>query len=318
MSLPHGRRQARLKSAVELAKPAIAVAVGVRRAMLLPQQLQRHPRPPQFAMDRSPVRPRPRFLGRDRGRRMSRPSSASSVTPSWQRPAHARAPRPPDAVPGRRRAHPEAGGNLAFGQAGGRQPQHVARCAWVISLQACPAPCGKGAKPCRFADHPTTLVTPVHSWSRSPGTGGRDRSERLVAIDRNAWSRSSGARTYHLSFIFGWTDQPVETLNRIENLATTAIGLDTPICRPTTRLICCCPARPNSTLKKTSGNPCAQIRCRTGSSNRSTISSITAATPGTPSSTSHGGSCRSPVATGPLSVSHCEDWYYPLRKPPVG
>ena len=29
-----------------------------------------------------------------------------------------------------------------------------------------------------------------------------------------------------LSFILGWTDQPVETLKRIQNLATTAIGLD--------------------------------------------------------------------------------------------
>jgi hypothetical protein len=31
-------------------------------------------------------------------------------------------------------------------------------------------------------------------WSRSPGMGGRDQSERLVAINRNSWSRSPGAR----------------------------------------------------------------------------------------------------------------------------
>jgi hypothetical protein len=36
---------------------------------------------------------------------------------------------------------------------------------------------------------------PSTGWSRSPGTGGRDQSERLVAINRNSWSRSSGART---------------------------------------------------------------------------------------------------------------------------
>src|ERR1700746_195990 len=55
-----------------------------------------------------------------------------------------------------------------------------------------PAPCGKGAKPCRFADHPTAPVTPVHRWSRSPGMGGRDQSERVVAINWNEWSRSIG------------------------------------------------------------------------------------------------------------------------------
>jgi hypothetical protein len=35
---------------------------------------------------------------------------------------------------------------------------------------------------------------PSTGWSRSPGTGGRDQSERLVAINRNSWSQSSGAR----------------------------------------------------------------------------------------------------------------------------
>jgi hypothetical protein len=35
----------------------------------------------------------------------------------------------------------------------------------------------KGAKPCRFADHPTAPIIPVH---------------RLVAIARNRWSRSIG------------------------------------------------------------------------------------------------------------------------------
>ena len=54
---------------------------------------------------------------------------------------------------------------------------------------------------------------------------------------------------------------------------------------------------------------CAQIGSRTTCSNPTTISSITAATPGTPSSISPGRSCPSPVANGQPSVSHCEDWY---------
>src|ERR1700686_4798829 len=58
-----------------------------------------------------------------------------------------------------------------------------------------PSSSQKEPSQCRFEDHPTVLITPVHSWSRSPGTGGRDQSERLVAINRNSWSRSPGART---------------------------------------------------------------------------------------------------------------------------
>ena len=41
MALPHGRRQPPLPGAIELAVTAIAVAVGVDAAMLLPRQQQR-------------------------------------------------------------------------------------------------------------------------------------------------------------------------------------------------------------------------------------------------------------------------------------
>ena len=47
--LPHDRRQAPLPGAVEL-------TVGVRRPMLFSQQLQRHARPFQLAIDRRPIR----------------------------------------------------------------------------------------------------------------------------------------------------------------------------------------------------------------------------------------------------------------------
>ena len=123
--LPHGRRQPRLPGAVELAETAIAVAVGVDGAMLLPQQLQRHPWPAQLAVDCRPVRPRSTILGR-RGRRIEPALQLFVRQPFRQRPGQAGTPRPPDAFPGGRRAHPEAGGDLAFGHAGGGQPQHVA------------------------------------------------------------------------------------------------------------------------------------------------------------------------------------------------
>jgi hypothetical protein len=57
-----------------------------------------------------------------------------------------------------------------------------------------PRSCEKGAKPCRFADHPTAPIIPVHrlvaiarnGWSRSIGTLGRNQSELVVAINRCA------------------------------------------------------------------------------------------------------------------------------------
>src|SRR5262245_58305234 len=80
--------------------------------------------------------------------------------------------------------------------------------------------------------------------------------------------------------------------------------------RAISRCCCCRHALPNSTAKKTSGSSCVKIGCQTGSSNPSTISSTTVATLGTRSSISPGRSCPSRVASGPASVTQCEDWYY--------
>jgi hypothetical protein len=40
----------------------------------------------------------------------------------------------------------------------------------------------------QFEDHPTALVTPAHSLVASARNGGRDQSERPVAINWNRWS----------------------------------------------------------------------------------------------------------------------------------
>jgi hypothetical protein len=44
--------------AIQIAEPRVAESVGRRRAVFLPQQRQRHVRPPQIAMHRGPVRDR--------------------------------------------------------------------------------------------------------------------------------------------------------------------------------------------------------------------------------------------------------------------
>src|SRR4029077_6928022 len=61
--------------------------------------------------------------------------------------------------------------------------------------------------------------------------------------------------------------------------------------------------------RKTSGSLCGRTGSQIGSSNPSTISSITAATLGTPSSISLGKSRPSRAATGQPWVTQCEYWY---------
>src|SRR4030095_15745357 len=60
----------------------------------------------------------------------------------------------------------------------------------------------------------------------------------------------------------------------------------------------CRRSRPSSTRSKTSGSSSATTGSPTASSNPTTTSSITAALPGTVSSTSRGQSCRSACAIG--------------------
>jgi hypothetical protein len=54
--LPHRRRQTAFPGAVQFAKPAAAVTVGMGGAVLLPNQLQRYALAAQLAMNRRPVR----------------------------------------------------------------------------------------------------------------------------------------------------------------------------------------------------------------------------------------------------------------------
>ena len=185
MALPHGRRQPRLPGAVELAETAIAVAVGVDGAMLLPQQLQRHPWPAQLAVDCRPVRPRPTILGRDRRRRVEPALQrfvASALPAAARRGRHA---APAGCIP-RRPSRSPRGWRRSCVWTCRRRTASARRgsCAWVISVQACPAPVERSeAMPIRGS--PNGAVTPVHrlvaiarnGWSRSIGTAGRNQSE---------------------------------------------------------------------------------------------------------------------------------------------
>ena len=58
MGLPHGRRDAVAPFDVEVAEPAVAVAVGMMAPVFLPQQRQRHAAAAQLGMDMPPFRQR--------------------------------------------------------------------------------------------------------------------------------------------------------------------------------------------------------------------------------------------------------------------
>ena len=63
--------------------------------------------------------------------------------------------------------------------------------------------------------------------TRSANVEARSLFQRAIDVDPSYAAAYVGlGNTYQLSIIRGWTDQPVEALNRIQNLATTAIGLD--------------------------------------------------------------------------------------------
>ena len=126
MGLPHRRRQPAFPGPIKFAEPAAAVTVGMRGTIFFPDQLQRHALATQLPVDRRPVRQRPPILGRGRRDRIEAPLQCGVVKIVRQRPTDAGFARPAQARSGGGRANPETGGNLALGQAGGRQPQHVA------------------------------------------------------------------------------------------------------------------------------------------------------------------------------------------------
>jgi TolB-like protein len=66
-----------------------------------------------------------------------------------------------------------------------------------------------------------------HTHTRSANIEARSLFQRAIDIDRGYAAAYVGlGYTYHSSYFRGWTDQPIETLKRVQNLATTAIGLD--------------------------------------------------------------------------------------------
>jgi hypothetical protein len=118
-----------------------------------------------------------------------------------KRPVDTSLPRPPHAVSGCGRAHPDASCNLTLGHNASFEPQHIAE---VASFEACPFPVEKERA---NADSSATQWGPSHP------------RHRLVAIRRNGWSSSVGTTGHHQSET-GGRHQPVRASHRSRNSRT--------------------------------------------------------------------------------------------------
>jgi len=176
--------------------------------MLLPQQLQRHPWAPPFAVKGRPIRLRPAVFGRERRRREE--SALQGVVGQFVGNGQV--------SPTRRARRMDSPAAVAL------TPRLAA--IWRLDIPAADSLStsrilrmgnlgpGIGSVPCMeknqamldsrsgSVQYPAALSTAIHKvvaiarncWSRSTGFGGRAHPERAVAITRTRWSRSIGGR----------------------------------------------------------------------------------------------------------------------------
>ena len=183
--LAHGRREPALPAPVELAEPAVAVAVGMLRPVLLPQQSQRHVLAPQLAMDHRPVRPSLHPPGHAAHRLEQHRLECPIRQHLGQRPDEARPRGALEIVTQRRLPDAEARGDLAHRKAVGSQPQGIPDLPHRQPLHRASSFPAKGAR------HTGPRVAQQHRPEQSeaigcPGIHDRIRSERMIGSDRNA------------------------------------------------------------------------------------------------------------------------------------
>jgi hypothetical protein len=165
----------------------VLVAVGMGLLVLHPEQLQGHRRPPQFAVDRGPVRHRPLALGREVAAGEQPPLQVGVVHVVGERPAQAGGSDPAQVVGHRRRGHPRRSGHLTPAQSlplaeaeylsylahGGSGSGHR------HSPRTFVGPSERGCQP--SSPHAAARSSP--RWSETPNW--------VVGFSRSAWSDSA-------------------------------------------------------------------------------------------------------------------------------
>ena len=183
MRLAHGRRDGFAPTAVELAEPAVAVAVRVLGPVLLPQQQQRNGRPLQFLVDVGPIGQRPRRLLVKRRRREQPPLQLGIVQSVGHRPGDADDGGAPQILANRRPAQPGRDGDLPLAHAKGvPQSQNFSNLSHRRSLG------GHRTSPCMAAKEVSSAIrSPTSRASGRAHQGGRLRSEWVADFRRNRW-----------------------------------------------------------------------------------------------------------------------------------
>ena len=196
VGLPHGRRDAVAPFDVEIAEPAVAVAVGMQAPVLLPQQRQRHAAAAQLRMDMPPLRQRLRSRRVVARRREQLALQRRVVEPLRYRPGDADHGGAADVFADRGAADPDRTGDHPLARpAGVPQAQNFANLAHRQSLG------GHRTSPCesqrrtlpgsdcrqRSPHHPINRVAAFDriGWPLSIGLGGRLPSESVAAFPRN-------------------------------------------------------------------------------------------------------------------------------------
>jgi len=119
MRLSHGRRDRRAPSSIEVAEPAVAIALGMLCSIFLPQQQQRYAGPLQLSVHMGPVGQRPCRLLIERRRREQPALELDVVHPFRDRPGDANHGSPPQILTDRRSADANSDGDLPFAHAKG-------------------------------------------------------------------------------------------------------------------------------------------------------------------------------------------------------
>ena len=130
MGLPHRDRDARGPAAVQLAKPRVAIPVGMPLDVLVPQDLQRDVLALQLAVNRRPIglgATAVTLLLASPGKELRFQRRVGHL--GRQRPAEPGDGEPLQRQPDRRRRHADTASDLVAGQSGGLQPEHVAHLA---------------------------------------------------------------------------------------------------------------------------------------------------------------------------------------------
>ena len=188
MGLAHGRRHAAAPFAVEVAELAVAVAVGMLAAIVLPQQRQGQAAAAQLGMDMGPVRQRLRPWRLIARRREQLALQRRIVELVRDRPSDADHRRAPDVLPDRRAADPQ---RLSVTRSLAPQAYLWRRTARTLRIGNLSA----GIVPPLLESQKERpyLAQTVDNGPGSPHQqGGRLRSESVAAFDRIGWPPSVG------------------------------------------------------------------------------------------------------------------------------